>query len=164
MAKFKKTLVGFSRKQVTEYITAQELKSQGEKDTLKKRIKILEEEIKDLTAKINESKAKEKSVIDGLIRVEKLEQECKEKAEKRSALEIERLELFKKNWTEYAVKTCRNDYREVLNALDGYLADYTANVKKQFREGLNLTPAPDVVDEDALRLASLCRKLGILDE
>ena len=156
--------MGFNKKQVTEYVAAAEVKATGEKETLKKRIQILEDEIKELNLKVAESKEKEKSVIEGLFRVEKLETECKEKVEKRSALEIERLELFKKNWTDYAVKTCRNDYRDVLNVLDGYLADYTENVKKVFNEGLNLTPSPDVVDEDAARLAALCRKLGILEE
>ena len=167
MAKFKMVFRGYDKKKVNEYIAAQEIKTQAEKDTLKRRIELLQEEIKELNEKLENSRLKEQSVLQSLIRVEKMEEESKERIEKRSQLEKERLEAFKQRWTDLVVSTCRNDHSDMMDLIDGYLAEYTSNVKKTFEEGLNLKKSESPTqqeDEDSLKLADLCRKLGILDD
>jgi len=166
MNSFKKSFRGYNKKQVNEFIASKDLKSQSEVDTLKRRINILEEEIRELTVKLKESESKESMISKGLLSIEELKENAVKEIEKRSALEKERLEIFKNKWTDYAVAAARSDYGGVLDALDGYLREYTINVRKTIDKGLNLNEKPIVYqeDEDAKKLAELCKKLGILED
>lgn len=167
MAEFKKVFRGYDAAQVNELITSLDIKHRSETDTLKRKISILEEEIRELNAKLEAAKEKENGIVKSLLRIENMKESAESEIAKRSALEKERLEIFKKKWTDYAVASCRRDYGGVLEVLDGYLAEYTKNVKDTINKGLDLVSEEPILtkeDEDSLKLTELCRKLGILEE
>ena len=167
MAEFKKVFRGYNAGQVNEFLSALDIKNQSEKDTLKRKIGILEEEIRELNAKLEAAKDKENGIVKALLMIESMKDSAEKEIAKRSALEKERLEIFKKKWTDYAVSSCRRDYGGVLEVLDGYLSEYTEKVKNTINKGLDLVSEDTVLsreDEDSLKLTELCRKLGILED
>ena len=167
MATFKRAFRGYNVKEVNAFMQAAEVKTDAEKETLKKRIQLLEEEIRELNARLTIADNKERQLVDGLYRIQQMEDEAKEKIEKRNELEKERLENFRRKWTDHAVQCCKEEYGGALEVLDGYLAEYTKRVKETLSLGLDLMaeePPEPPLDQDKQKLEELCRKLGILEE
>lgn len=169
MQKFKCSFNGYNKKQVNEFISESELKYQSNESTYKEKINILEEELKELKREVSNYKNQESNLSKGLIKISELENKLIEDNSKLREAELERIEIFKAKWEEYANRVIGASGENVIECFNSMIIDFNKSVENCIEDNLKLDKTKvylntDYQTNDAQKLANLCRKLGILDE
>lgn len=164
MEKFKKQLNGYDIKQVNEYILEQELKSKSNEDTLKEKINLLEEEILSQKRELATLHDREQSISKGLLKITELETAVKAELDCEKEIEIERVELFQTKWEEYAFDVISMYDANVPIKLKEMVFEFKRSVTETIEEALSLPKSRAYSSPEAEKLASMCRKLGILED
>lgn len=167
MEKFKKSMNGYDKKQVNEYLCALELKTKSNENTLKEKIGLLEEELLSYKREIAKYKNKEESLSAAMVKMIDFEKTVKDNAEKEKDIEIERAELFKKKWEEYAYDLLGVNPKEGVDRMDDLICEYKRSVGNCIETNLKLKKEEPVICKeptDAEKLSGLCKKLGILED
>lgn len=164
MDKFKKQINGYDTKQVNEYIIEMDLKNKSAQDTLREKINLLEEEILVHKRELAIFHEKEQSLTKGLLKVTELETEVRAELESEKEFEIERVELFRAKWEEYATDVLTTFDGNVPQKLNEMIFDFKQTVFEKIENALKLPKTREYSTPEAEKLASMCRKLGILEE
>lgn len=164
MEKFKKQLNGYDIKQVNEYILEKDLKSKSSEDTLREKINLLEEEILVYKRELSAFRDKEQALSKGLLKVTELETMVKAEIDSEKEIELERIELFRTKWEEYAIDVITKFDANVPQKLNEMIFEFKQVVFDKIEESLSLTKTRTYSSPEAEKLASMCRKLGILED
>lgn len=166
MATFKTVLRGYDKREVDRFIQSVELRRGAVDDTYQERISALNEENRRLQERISTFEDERDLLSSGLLKLAKLEEESTQRIKERELLEKERLELFGERWKEYARGVIQDEGRNVEEAINQYLREYTRLIKEDLKEiGINKgkeSNACTAKEEEKLR--DLCISLGILEE
>lgn len=163
MEVFNKEFNGYNKKEVREYITTLELKSNSREDTLKERINLLEEENVSLKGELVRLREKESLLSDGLIRALEFERSVKRDVEIMREAEISRIEIFKAKWEEYALELLHTDGKEIIEKMNELKKAFISGIEERLESDLKLKTDTKVLSDDAEKLSELCKKLGILE-
>lgn len=164
MEKFKKQLNGYDIKQVNDFIQELELKTKSQEETLKEKINLLEEEILSQRRELSSLQDKEQAISKGLLKITELETTVKSELENEKQLEIERIELFRTKWEEYAFDVISMYDVNVPVKLKEMVFEFKQSVNETIEEGLSLPKSRAYSSPEAEKLANMCKKLGILED
>lgn len=170
MENFKKSINGYDKKQVNEYLCALDLKTKSNENTLKEKISLLEEELLSYKREVADYKRKEESLSNALVKITEYEKTVKSQARQEMNIECERAEIFKKKWEEYSSELLGINPDEGVRKMDKMISDYKENVIECVENNLKLKKEEKEEKEethiltDAEKLSGLCRKLGILED
>lgn len=164
MDRFKKQLNGYDIKQVNEFLLEKDLKAKSNEDTLKEKINLLEEEILLHKREIASFRDQEQALSKALLKVTELESMVKDEIESEKELEIERVELFRAKWEEYAIDVISSFDANVPVKLKEMIFEFKQSVTEKIEEALYLPKSRTYSSPEAEKLASMCRKLGILED
>lgn len=164
MEKFKCSMRGYNKKQVNEYISSLELKASSNESTLKEKNNVLEEEILNLKRELREYKNKEESFSKGVVKLLELENNMQQEIETRKQMEIERINIFRAKWEEYALSLIGQYNSELISKMDNLINDFNQSVSDTIETNLKLKNDKPFTSPEAEKLSSLCKKLGILED
>ena len=193
MAKFSTVKKGYNKREVEDYIEKSEHFLEEKISDLKERICALKEELEE-AYKINEEfRKKEDKISRLLMKAMEMKEEIESEAKQQWQLEEDRLALFREKWIAFAELTRNTHQAEVCNTLNKIMKDAKAGLEIKIKENLNICKSPitqefsnqaereydeektRVADakketsgmtpeEESLKLVSLCKKLGILQD
>ncbi len=164
MENFKKQFNGYDIKQVNDYILEKNLKAKSNEDTLKEKINLLEEEILVYKREIAVYHEKEQALTKSLLKVTELEETVKEELESEKDMEIERVEVFRQKWEEYATEVLTTFDSNVPQKLNEMIYDFKRTSLDKIEESLKLPKTRQYSTPEAEKFAAMCKKLGILEE
>lgn len=164
MEKFKRSIKGYNKKQVNEYISSMELRASSNESTLKEKNNVLEEEILNLKRELRDYKNKEESFSKGVVKLLEMENNMQQEIENRKQMEIERINIFRAKWEEYALSLIGQYNGELLAKMDNLVADFNQSVTDAIESNLKLKNDKPFSSPDAEKLSNLCKKLGILED
>ena len=193
MTKFSTAKKGYCKHEVDEYIQKSEAFLEEKINDLKERICALKEELEDAYRINEEFRKKEERISKLMMHAMEMKENIENEARQKWQLEEDRLSLFREKWTAFAEETRNTHQAEVNEKLRATVRETKANLEHLLDKNLNLGRSPVyqefstqaekeyedeknrvsdakketsgmTPEEESLKLVSLCKKLGILQD